>query len=246
MQDIICAICGTNQQILQLYPANFKISTLSSYTFSARRNPDKIHYRSNRCLRCGLIFSSPIFSDKKISELYSKSICSYRPQTKHLSKTYIELFETNIPFTSRNISILEIGCGNGFFLNELLKRGYKNLYGIDPSKKMVSETPYIIKKNIKKSIFKKGLFKANKFDIICCFHTLDHVLDPNELIFESSKLLKKNGSVLFIVHDTDALSAKIFGEKSPIFDIEHIYLFNKKILSKSLLKTGLKIAVYMI
>ena len=36
----------------------------------------------------------------------------------------------------------------------------------------------------------------------------------------------------FIVHNEKGLQAKIFGEKSPIYDVEHIYLFNKKTLAR--------------
>lgn len=238
MNDIICAICGTKQQKILLYPANFDPRKLTANTFSARRNPDKIHYQLNKCLNCGLIFSSPIFSNKKINYLYSKSVCSYKPEIKYLTKTYLNIFYNNISNLSKNITILEIGCGNGFFLNALSKKGFKNLYGVEPSKKMVNNSPKILKKRIEISVFKKNLFSKEMFDIICCFHTLDHVSDPNELISESRRVLKRNGRAIFVVHNTDALSAKMFGEKSPIFDIEHIYLFNKNTLSRIFTKNG--------
>ena len=87
-----------------------------------------------------------------------------------------------------------------------------------------------IRKEIKINIFDRKLFNKNTFDIILCFHTLDHVVDPNLFLKDVNLLLKKKGKVLFVVHDTDALSAKLFGQKSPIFDIEHIFLFNKNTL----------------
>ena len=241
MNDIICAICKTKQQKTILYPANFNSHKLSTNIFSARRNPDKIHYQLNKCLRCGLIFSSPIFSNKKINYLYSKSVCSYNPQIKYLTKTYLEVFYDNTSSLPVNTNILEIGCGNGFFLNALFKKGIKNLYGVEPSRKMVNDLPKYLKKSVIASPFKKNLFPKETFDIICCFHTLDHVLDPNEFLSEAKEILKKNGKAIFIVHDTNALSAKIFGEKSPIFDVEHIYLFNKNTLSKIFKKNGFKV-----
>src|SRR5258708_1364252 len=70
------------------------------------------------------------------------------------------------------------------------------------------------------------------FDIICCFHTLDHIVNPNLFLANTYVLLKKGGKIVFIVHDTDGLSVRLFGEKSPIFDIEHIYLFNKNSLGR--------------
>jgi hypothetical protein len=41
-----------------------------------------------------------------------------------------------------------------------------------------------------------------------------------------------------IMHNTLALQARIFGEKSPIIDVEHIYLFNKENLPELCKKAG--------
>ena len=139
-----------------------------------------------------------------------------------------------------NLKVLEIGCGNGFFLEELKDNGFKRVYGIEPGKMSVKKARPDIKKNIKISILKENLFPKNYFDIICCFHTLDHIVEPNVFIKEIKFLLKKNGKVFFVVHNTSSLSAKLMGENSPIFDIEHIYLFNKGNLIKIFKKNNIK------
>lgn len=141
----------------------------------------------------------------------------------------------------RNLNLLDIGCGNGFFLNEVTKMGIKSVYGIEPSLASVNLAPKKIKKNIKISVLKPNLFKKEFFDIICCFHTLDHVTSPNSFLKICFKLLKKKGIVLFIVHNTEGLSVKLFGEKSAIFDIEHIYLFNPKNLRTIFSQNGFKV-----
>ncbi len=43
-----------------------------------------------------------------------------------------------------------------------------------------------------------------------------------------------------IGHDVDALSAKILGEKSPIFDIEHLQLFNRESASRLMRTAGFR------
>ncbi len=135
----------------------------------------------------------------------------------------------NLP---KNPKVLEVGCGNGFFMKALIDLGLtKNVFGVEPSSKMVLQANQDLRKRIKVDIFKSNLFPKNSFDLICCFHTLDHMLDPNEFISGAHSLLKKNGYIVMVVHDTEGLSVKLFGERSAIFDIEHIYLFNKKNLS---------------
>jgi len=84
------------------------------------------------------------------------------------------------------------------------------------------------------------MYKNNFFDLITCFHTLDHVVDPNQFIRIVFKYLKPKGQILFIVHDVKGLSVKLFGERSPIFDIEHIFLFDQNTLKKLFLKNGFK------
>lgn len=144
----------------------------------------------------------------------------------------------NLP---KNPKVLEVGCGNGFFLEELVEKGISNVFGVEPSPKMANQSNIKIRKNIKVDIFKKGQFKKKSFDLICCFHTLDHMIKPNEFILESHSLLKKGGYITVIVHDTGGLSVKLFGEKSPIFDIEHVYLFNKKTLRTIFEKNGFEV-----
>jgi|WetSurMetagenome_2_1015567.scaffolds.fasta_scaffold01836_8 SAM-dependent methyltransferase len=231
MTDIICALCGEKQQVSVLYPATFKEEEISGKTYSARRTPDKIHYRIVRCSRCGLVFSSPILSPRKMSLLYRESACNYKDQIPYLIKTYykiVEQIKNNLP---ENPKVMEVGCGNGFFLKALSDLNFtKNVFGIEPSSKMVMEADSDLQKNIKINIFKLGLFPKNSFDLILCFHTLDHMFDPNEFIRGAHMMLKKNGYAIAVVHDTEGLSVKLFGEKSAIFDVEHIYLFNKDTL----------------
>lgn len=232
MIDIICAICRKKQQVKTLYPATFKENNVSKNTYSARRLPDKVHYKINKCLSCGLVFSSPIFSTKKLSEFYRESACNYKDQIPYLVKTYFKIIEQIKKDLPKNPKILEVGCGNGFFIKALVDLGLtKNVFGVEPSSKMVLEADSSVRNKIKVDIFKSNLFPKNSFDLILCFHTLDHMFDPKEFVTGAFSMLKKNGYVVVVVHDTEGLSVKIFGERSAIFDIEHIYLFNKKTLN---------------
>ena len=242
MVDIICAICGKKQQIKTLYSSTFNLKNISKNTYSARRLPDRIHYRIVKCVKCSLVFSSPIITSEKISEFYKQSLCNYKEQIPYLIKTYLNVIkriENNIP---KNPKVLEVGCGNGFFMKALLNSGLtKNVFGVEPSMKMVLQADSDLRSRIKVNFFKQTLFPKNSFDLILCFHTLDHMVDPNEFIKGAQSLLKKNGYVVVVVHDTEGLSVKLLGGRSVIFDIEHIYLFNKKTLSEIFLRNKFKV-----
>ncbi len=136
--------------------------------------------------------------------------------------------------------LLEIGCGNGFFLEEANKQGYE-VYGVEPGKKSVQKAKPSIKKNIIIDIFKPGLFKIDFFDVICCFQTFDHIPNPNTLLTDCYRSLKKGGLMLFFNHDVGAWQNKLMGEKSPIIDIEHTYLFDQKTMRKIFEKHKFKV-----
>ncbi len=231
-----CAVCGKKQNLVELYPQTINFNKVNEETFSARRTPDRMHYRFVKCVNCGLIFSNPILKTGEINKFYKKSFFAYTNESDYLRKTYKYYFEQSLKKLSvkntKKLNVLEIGCGNGFFLDEIKNTlGIKSVFGVEPGKPSVDKAPENIRKQIKVSILKPNLFKDSSFDVICCFHTLDHIANPNNFLKICHKLLKRNGVAILIVHNTDGLSVKLFGERSAIFDIEHIYLFNPKSLS---------------
>jgi len=177
---------------------------------------------------------------KKIIGLYSKSDFKYKTESKYLQDTYGYYLRVILNgLNPSRVRLLDIGCGNGFFLVEARELGIKNVFGVEPGIKSVAKAPFWLRNKIKVGIFKRGYF-SSPFDIISCFHTLDHVITPDKFVSDVCKSLTKKGVALFIVHDTEGLSVRLLGEKSPIFDIEHIYLFNKKNLREIFLKNGFR------
>lgn len=174
--------------------------------------------------------------------LYKESSCDYKDQIPYLVKTYMKIIEEIKEDLPKNPKVLEVGCGNGFFIKALVGSNLtKNVFGVEPSSKMVSQADSWLKNKIKINVFKSNLYPKNNFDLICCFHTLDHMIDPQEFIGDAFSMLKENGYIVVVVHDTEGLSVKIFGENSAIFDIEHVYLFNKKNLREIFLRSNFKV-----
>lgn len=230
----MCAICASTDYRI-LYPANFSLSGLNSNIFSARRLPDQIHYQIVKCNKCGLIYSNPILDPQTIKKLYQTSSFTYAKYEPDLITTYWHYLKKYIsPYLSP--TLLEIGCGNGFFLDFLMSKGIKKVHGIEPGAEVVKIVSPKIRKKIIVNIFKPGQFKPNTFDVICCFQTLDHIISPNEFISECFKILKPDGILLCINHDVSSFFNKLLGEKSPIIDIEHIYLFDQTTLPRLLTK----------
>ncbi len=94
---------------------------------------------------------------------------------------------------------------------------------------------------IHQGFFVDGIYPDESFDLICSFQTIDHLSDPAAILKVCHKTLKPGGLIYFICHDVGALQATILREKSPIIDVEHIYLFSKKTLKLFFEKSGFQV-----
>jgi SAM-dependent methyltransferase len=77
-----------------------------------------------------------------------------------------------------------------------------------------------------------GLFPDDSFDAVCLFQTFDHLPDPGVVLDAAMKALRPGGLLLCLNHDVEAMSARLLGERSPIIDVEHTYLYSPKTIGR--------------
>lgn len=221
-----CAICRTEGNAVELYPTNLDLRAFNPTVFSARRLPDRIHYRTVRCNNCGLVRSDPVVYSEVLAELYEQSTFDYEDEIANLKLTYGRYLAKLAGHGARKGALLEIGCGNGFFLEEALRQGYITVRGVEPSTEAVARADPNIRSHISCSIMRPGLFEPDQFDVICMFQVFDHIPDPDKLLDECFRVLKPGGLILGLNHNIEAVSARLLKERSPIIDVEHMYLYS--------------------
>ncbi len=236
-----CAICVTKNNASVVYQANFDVEAFNPEVFSARRIPDMVHYQIVRCNVCGLIRSDPVANANTLKTLYQQSNFTYDQETPNLIKTYGRYLRKTEKYKIPKQHLLEIGCGNGFFLEEAISQGFKEVMGIEPSKDAISRANSAIRPQIVCDMLRPGLLPSNAFNAICMFQTFDHISEPNMLLEECVKLLRSGGIILCLNHNVEAVSSRILGEKSPIIDIEHTYLYSLKTIKRLFEKQGLHV-----
>jgi SAM-dependent methyltransferase len=237
----VCAICRTEGNAVELYPANLGREVFNPVLFSARRLPDRVHYRIVKCRTCGLVRSDPVAEAGNLASLYRQSTFDYGDEIANLKRTYGRYLAALAGLGARKGSLLEIGCGNGFFMEMALEQGYQTVSGVEPSRDAVGRAQPWIRPAICCDLMRPGLFTPGSFDVICMFQVLDHLPDPSAVLNECFRLLTKQGMILAINHDVASLSAIIFQEKSPIIDIEHTYLYSQVTMRHLFEQTGLTV-----
>ncbi|MEK7872322.1 MAG: class I SAM-dependent methyltransferase, partial [Chloroflexota bacterium] len=233
-----CAICPRPGGYHVKYEAAFRHGKVDERTFSARRTPEHNHYRIVQCDTCGLHISSPVFREDRIKSLYVNSCFTYEEEADNIKESYARLLRIASSYAPEKGRLLEIGGGNGFFLEEAQDQGYREVHGVEPSEDAVNRASARVRAGMKVAFYEKGTYPPESLEVVCCFHVLDHVLDPNTFVRTAYDNLVPGGVSLFVVHDVRAFSARVLGERSPIIDIEHIYLFDKKTLASLFQKNG--------
>jgi SAM-dependent methyltransferase len=233
-----CAICDTEGSAEELYPANFHVDAFSPAIFSARRLPDRIHYRMVRCQKCGLVRSDPVANAAAVAELYGESTFDYGGELENLARTYGAYLRRLDRYGAIRGSIFEIGCGNGFFLAQARAQGYRDLHGVEPSQAAIDLASEEIRGGIVHAMMGPGLFPDASFDVVCLFQVLDHLFDPAGILKNCLQILKPGGLLLCLNHNVEALSARLMKDRSPIVDIEHTYLYSPATIQRLLDKAG--------
>lgn len=236
MKTISCVICKSQDYHVK-YPERIDYSNID---FIARKQSE-YHCRIVQCKKCGLIYSNPIFNDDQIIELYRNNKFIYGVQDELMSEDYLDQLKRASSFFANKNNLLEIGCGNGCFLKKVKEFGFSKVCGIEPCKDAVSQAFPEIKENIINDLFREGIYKENIFDVVCVMHVFDHFVDPDEVLKNIFKILKRNGFLLSVTHNVGFFMTKILGKKSPMYDISHIYLYDKYTIKKLFENNGFEV-----
>lgn len=166
----------------------------------------------------------------------------------NLGKFRSEFFYSTVGQLENKI-ILDVGCGEGYFSLEMAKKG-ANIVGIDISEKMIEKCKKKKQQNPTLNInfvscsAENTPYKNETFDIVVCLELLEHVLNPNLLMKEISRVLKPEGMLFLGTPRKQTMIEKIIGYLFYfIFDFEQVRKFiNKNKLSDISIKScGLRI-----
>ena len=233
-----CPNCGSQDQSRIFAPANFDLSKLDEYAFASRKMPEYMHYRLLSCPVCDLVYASPIPDQAMIAEAYHQAAFDSGSEAHFASYTYGRLlakFKTKLPDLT---GVLDIGTGDGAFLEQLLEANFSEVSGVEPSAAPIAAAKPAIRTLIRHAMFQAQDYQAASLSLVTCFQTLEHLYDPASMSKAAYKLLKPGGAVFFVCHNRRAFSAKVLGTKSPIFDIEHLQLFSPISARQLLERTG--------
>ena len=136
--------------------------------------------------------------------------------------------------------VLDIGCGNGDFLDAMQRRGWQ-VSGVDSSK----ESCRLAREKVGESVFCGNLsecnFKDGSYDMITLWHVPEHVADLDLLLKKIYALLHEKGILVIAIPNAQGV-AEVLKSRWVFLDLpRHLYHFQAKHLQKILQRNNFQV-----
>lgn len=197
------------------------------------------HGRHVKCKNCHLIYVNPIEKAAKINGDYSKM---GNPDAPIIRESRLRAAKSQLGLIKNyknGTTLLDVGCGEGFFLFNASKAGY-TAKGIDISQDAAEYARREFGLNVEAKPFKELQFPENYFDVVTLWQVLEHVPYPLMVLKEVHRILKPGGLLATSTPDIEGIMAKIFRRKWWNLRRLHINQFTAKTLADMLNRAGFK------
>jgi 2-polyprenyl-3-methyl-5-hydroxy-6-metoxy-1,4-benzoquinol methylase len=223
----LCPICGSQEsEIIQSF------NDIQFYTDDIKIEK-RVSYSDVQCKSCYSIYKNPVFTPKGFELLFSEAGQSYGQQENH-AKEQIRWLKSHLQLKC-GMTVLDVGCFDGRFLNQLPSDIYK--IGIDINADAIATAKNLADSN--SSSFLCCDFDEFQLDripsVITMFHVLEHLPDPAKTLEHLHRI--SNEETRLIV-EVPVLEMGKTDDINGFFSNQHLTHFSKSSLFMCLTKAG--------
>ncbi len=219
-----CTLCGPSAPKHIKYRERLGAAPLSE---GAGRTAPKSHCRMVTCGTCGTVYADPALPIGRLNQLQAQGPHSDSAAEDDRYASYAPLLDRACGLTENRRCFLEIGGASGDMLRFGVEQGFFEQIEVEPApgaaSAFVAQGPrarFIAKP------FAPGLLADESVSLACLFQVLGHTDDPLTLTRAVWSALEPGGVALAVVHNVRSLTARLLGERSPIFGMTNMHLFN--------------------
>jgi 2-polyprenyl-3-methyl-5-hydroxy-6-metoxy-1,4-benzoquinol methylase len=188
-----------------------------------------------KCRNCSFVFSEKIPTLKELQDYYV-DYTDYDFVNDLTRNRYLQWIDGFEPDRVKN-KILDVGCGDGIFLDQAIKRGW-NVYGTEYADKWITRCS---EKGIHMAKGKLNAddYEPESFDVISYLEVIEHINNPIEELSIAKKLLRKGGVVFITTPNYNSLMRYFLGTDWNIITYpEHLSYYTPRTLNLLFKKTG--------
>jgi SAM-dependent methyltransferase len=234
-----CPLCGSTDEMTVIAESTIDEDALDAFAFASRKLPEHMHHRLVACPVCTLVYASPVPDAASLAKAYHDAAFDSGVEAHYASRTYADLVRPLLARLPRPLRALDVGTGDGIFLERLLELGVDDVHGVEPSAAPINAAAPHVRERIVHDVFRPERFAPGSLSLITCFQTIEHVPDPLVLCRDAAQLLVEGGALVLVCHDRRSLANRAMGRRSPIYDIEHVQLFDGRSVRTLFERAGL-------
>jgi len=212
---------------------------------------DRLHGKEGKfvyvkCNECGLVFQNPVLDSKELINFYPEDYSPHQAKEAKSEKKKQKI-KTKVPkdvlekLNSKS-DLLDVGCGNGKFLNDIRSFTNCRVYGVDFSENAAKIAKNFYGLEVFCGTIEQAPFAKKSFDIITAWSFLEHVPNPSEVVKKFHALLKDKGDCVINCPNFNSLNAMVFGDKWYHLDSpRHLFVFSPETIRILFKKNGFKV-----
>jgi SAM-dependent methyltransferase len=162
--------------------------------------------------------------------------CAFsRGSVRHLPPAWLRFLVRPVAMDG---AILDVGCGAGLQLMELLDCGFRNLRGADPFLRAPIDHGGMIRIGQERIEEIQG-----RFDLITLHHVFEHMAAPVAVLRQAAALLNPRGQILVRIPLADSEAALAYRENWVQLDApRHFFLHTRRSMELAAAQAGLRIS----
>jgi len=197
------------------------------------------------CAECGLLFVDPRPIPRALETFYGQSE-SERLKLEILERTFSarqdRIFAPRAEWIATALRpsggrLLDVGCGNGIFLELFLRRSGWEVVGVDLSSAAVDRCREKGIHAVQVTI--EAFDDADGFDVVTLWEVLEHVFDPLAVLRRCRDLMRPGGALVLTTPNIGGFDYLVLGsDSSNILAPVHLNYFDLRSLTLMLERAG--------
>jgi 2-polyprenyl-3-methyl-5-hydroxy-6-metoxy-1,4-benzoquinol methylase len=210
----------------------------------------KLGGRYDLCAQCGHIFLKNMFRRDVLTKLYKKSIADEldREVNRHafnrrywsaVYNKYIDMICSIHPLREK-LSILDVGCGAGLFLEVCRERGL-DCEGVDVFDGVLDALePILSRDKLHQADDILDFSPGCTYNVVTMWGVLEHLPDTQNIFHKCAELLNNGGIMLGLIPNIHSRAVRYLGVSVPTLNPrEHVNFYSQTSLEKVASQAGL-------
>src|SRR5689334_3693285 len=166
MTERACPVCGSAEASRIYAESNVDPTRLDQFAFASRKLPEYMHHRLVECRACDLLYASPVPATPELAKAYEEAGFDSGPEAHYAARTYARFLPEICAALPDRSGAIDIGTGDGAFLEELLGAGFTDVVGVEPSSAPIAAADPRVRPLIRQGLFRPDDFEPGRYSLI--------------------------------------------------------------------------------